>query len=343
MKNKSYPLIDLFKLVFACMVVVLHAELLNPKVELEYRIQITIFALIVPFFFVCSGFFLGGKNSKLDNSEIINKTIIKALKKYLKLYLLWGGWYFCLNLIKMVLIDKQLIKKLPFYIHQLLVEGSGGGTWYLYTLIWCVGILLLLHMIKDSKALWALSAILILLYVLGPLLFSEYFKTCKVCTLYKSIFISDKNIFFFGMYFFCGYLLGYYDILKFMQSIKKRIIIYIVIFYEIAYFLYGLLLYDYHSYIHLLVFPVLKAVAVFLLFILGLYNGSDKYNNYLIRKLSTVVYFTHWTFVLAIMYINSYLSLNSVLVSLICLISDLIISYFIVTMFKGKVYKLLFM
>lgn len=48
-KKNIYQWIDVFKLIFATLIILMHADMLNGK-GFELRIQTTVFALAVPFF-----------------------------------------------------------------------------------------------------------------------------------------------------------------------------------------------------------------------------------------------------------------------------------------------------
>ena len=113
--RKQNGAIDLCKFVFAVMIVLMHADLLS-GIRNGYRIQITLFALAVPFFFVTSGYFLGLKLNKVDNT-LDQKVIVKSsLKRFLRLYLLFGGWYFICDVIKTVAISHNKVSDLLYYV-----------------------------------------------------------------------------------------------------------------------------------------------------------------------------------------------------------------------------------
>lgn len=59
-EKKSIRGIDLFKFIFSLMIVAMHANMLNPDNPLQYKIQLTVFSLAVPYFFICTGYFAGG-------------------------------------------------------------------------------------------------------------------------------------------------------------------------------------------------------------------------------------------------------------------------------------------
>ncbi|MCR5605720.1 MAG: acyltransferase family protein, partial [Treponema sp.] len=293
-KKQVYPVVDIIKLLFAFLIVLMHAELLNPSIVIEYRLQITVFALIVPFFFVSAGFFLGKRiDGTNDNIQIIKITLIR----YLKLYLIFGGWYLTVNLLKAGLIDKDK-QTIIHLFHQLIVETPGGGIWFVYTLVWCV---LILYAIKGNKSkciiIWLVFATI---YLLGAYFFSKQLDNSEVRRIYNMMFLSEHNLMFYGVFFFGGFLLGANSI---YERIKKWKYIYILII--VIYLLFGLLLYDWNDLFQVVVFSIMKAASVFSLFGLAILKSDDtSINISIIRKISTVLYFTHWNFIYVVIFLR---------------------------------------
>lgn len=84
-KSNSNQLIDIFKLIFALCVVAIHTNLFG-GVKYGYILKCNIYRLAVPFFFICSGYFLADKVIKS------NYNVGKFIKKNLVVYLIGGGF-----------------------------------------------------------------------------------------------------------------------------------------------------------------------------------------------------------------------------------------------------------
>lgn len=65
--KREYPGIDLLKFVFSLMIVAMHANILNPEIQFQYKLQLTVFALAVPFFFMSTGYFCFCEGGKTQN------------------------------------------------------------------------------------------------------------------------------------------------------------------------------------------------------------------------------------------------------------------------------------
>ena len=97
MKNKliiSYPFIDIFKLIFALGIVALHTGFLL-NFNFGYYVHSFFFRLGVPFFFLCSGFFLASKVEEKNKKDVF----LKYLKKLFTIYLILSFVYLILNMI----------------------------------------------------------------------------------------------------------------------------------------------------------------------------------------------------------------------------------------------------
>ena len=331
----NYPLIDIIKFVFAIMIVLMHADFLDQTIVVEYRIQITVFALIVPFFFVASGFFIGVKFG--DDVEENNKIITTSLKRYVRLFAIFGGWYFVINILKSIIIDHDLIKNLPHIIHQLLVETPGGGIWYVYTLIWCVVILYFCNKASSfDKNIKITLVVFFILFLFGAFFFARPLKETPVRELYDRVLLTDRNVLFYGIYFFSGFMVSRCCFKR--NAMRVIFLISVVVFFII----YGLLFYDWNSIPESIVFAILKLLAVLAIFLLGLQLDSANLHTKQVRQMSTVIYFTHWNFIYFVVFAKNHFAFNHRILAVVCAALSVCFAYAILKIWKGKVYKMLF-
>lgn len=93
MKNQEvvehYPRLDFLKFIAAVLVITIHTQLfcdINEWIYCYYGKIIT--SCAVPFFFVLSGYFYG---KEYQQGMLSRYKCGRLIKKYLKMYLLWGG------------------------------------------------------------------------------------------------------------------------------------------------------------------------------------------------------------------------------------------------------------
>lgn len=337
MEKKVYPVIDILKFLFAIMIVVMHANILNTSQPFEYRLQLTLFALIVPFFFVSSGFFIGKKVKNKNKTQSADSIIKNVGKRFLKLYLIFGTWYFCINLAKELIIAHGDISTLINLLHTLAVESPGGGIWFIYTMLWGILILFFLARSENIKVLVVSEISFFVFYLAGSVFFLNDFGDTEIRHVYEKILISNRNILFFGVYFFGGYLVGFST--KFQKLLYHPLFNIPVVFF---YLIYGLFFYNWNDIAETLIFSVMKCVAVFLIFGCSLYQPKKNKNTLTIRKYSTSIYFTHFSFVYLILFIQSKFIIDRVATALICLLLDVILCTFLIYFKKGKLYSKLF-
>lgn len=337
-KNNVYQWIDVFKLIFAALIVLMHADMLNGN-GFELRIQITVFALAVPFFFIATGFFVGNKLRITD--DLVERQVItkRSIKKFLKLYLIFGSWYFLLDIVKLLIKHEDLAKGLFFLFHRCIVYTPGGGMWYVYTAIIGLSILVLLKC-KNKLVLlfFILSSIT---YMFGGFFFMDKYSNILMRRLYSSLFISDLNIIFFSVYLFGGILLGiYFNVIKNKINLmhSKLFLISIITLYII----YGLFLHNMDNNLSVFFFLTLKLISCFSIFILCLNMKAFCADTTIIRQYSSSMYFIHWNFINLLLILRKYIYINRFVGALLCLLLSIILSTFVIKLKKGKYYRLLF-
>ena len=130
MKSNTVSAVDLFKCIFAICVVAIHTMAFKDHGESAYvAFTYCITSFAVPYFFVCSGYFLGRKIYGKDLQKSDYRLILKNYaQRLLKPYLIWGCWYFLIVLVNEIVRNhKNVIEALKSGIHNWIVSSPGGG------------------------------------------------------------------------------------------------------------------------------------------------------------------------------------------------------------------------
>lgn len=334
MKNNRYFLIDIFKLIFACFVVAIHSKILaQNQSAIGYFIYKDFFRVGVPFFFVCSGLFIGLKiYSKREETNTIVFKFIKRLLYPLIFWLIMSLPFELKNLEgkNIATIIDILVRKIIFY--------PWGAMWYVWALI--IGLLLLLPFIKKDKMRIAIA--------LGTILYSfalicnSYYYVVENTVLkaivdkYISIAFSARNGVFVGFVFIaCGILIAkkvYYNSVNHKIVSLLAVGSYILLVAE-TFLIRGK---DYIDggplYINLLTF-----VPLFVLY-LTKYKSTRDFS--IFATYSAGIYFSHKFFVNLYKYINP--EIHSIQLFSLVMVSSLIlltILYKINNKYVNKVIK----
>ena len=206
MKSR-YTGIDICRLVFACLIPLLHISL-PPSVSL-YIVRQYISRLGVPFFFAVSGMFL--------SKAIADKGNLTAMKKQFRRI---GGMlclWFC--------IYAPLFSRGRYSINEYIFL-TPGYLWYLSAMLFA---LLPFCLIKDERAKYGIALIL---YIVGTLFGGSYQWLSGGGTgWYARIFLSTRNGLFFAFPLMCVGEMAW----KAKASLHKLLITTILLFAEITF------------------------------------------------------------------------------------------------------------
>lgn len=119
--------------------------------------------MAVPFFFVCSGFFIQNKVSKSDNPFLVlNRSCIR----YIKLYIIWQLIYFPVALKFLISNNHDFWDNFSYCVHYFLFVGEimfSWPLWYLHALIVSIILVCLLYKAKLSLIqIWIVSVIMMI-------------------------------------------------------------------------------------------------------------------------------------------------------------------------------------
>lgn len=128
--------------------------------------------MAVPFFFVCSGFFIQNKISKSGDPFIV---LYKSCIRYVKLYVFWHIIYFPVALKFLISNMHNFYENLSYCVHNFLFVGEivfSWPLWYLHGLIVAIILIYLLYKFKLSLLqIWFVS---IIMMIFGYLLSIAY-------------------------------------------------------------------------------------------------------------------------------------------------------------------------
>ncbi|MBS7146772.1 MAG: acyltransferase [Intestinibacter bartlettii] len=294
MSKKNIVGIDLFKLIAAILIVILHC-IGNFFGEIGNAFKINICSIAVPFFFITSGYFYGRGLNRNENSK---KTyFIKYEKNLIKMYIAWS----LIGIPFMIRSYLSIYGNRYSYIFLLMIRnvfftGTFGIYWYILAMI---GSSILIYYFSSRNRLKLMYILSFLCFIFGILysgfqswsenhiIFSYLFKLTWI------IFASERN-FLMVSWFYMG--IGYYLA---THEVKINLSWSIVLFILFTGIKFG------ESYINSIdilngntisVVQALQAVTYFLIAInlkLNCMQGISK----IMRELSSTIYFTHFLFI----------------------------------------------
>lgn len=339
--KKQYNAIDLLKLFFSICVVGIHTGIMqNESSNIEWGILHAIFRLAVPFFFVCSGFFLGLKLYRANSREEGLIQIKKYVKRLIIPFIFWMVIGLPIQIYSyreysFIMIIIRIIRDIIFY--------PWGALWYVWGLL--VAIIIIIPFYKKGKIK---SAMIIggILYFFALVCNNYYFVVentvfQKIVDLYLKVCVSPRNGIFEGLYFVSTgiYISKLISEGKNLNTFKHKailIIAYILLIFEI-FLIKGNTYKDDHSLfvMFLILIPEILIVIT---------NINIKLDTKFIRNYSTGIYFIHRPTINAIKVvlvifnfsINSYAMFGAVMVIAIILLT---IFYKINNSYLNKVIK----
>ena len=201
-KKRQYHFVNLAKFISAILVIGIHTSPLQGlHPNLNYFTRSIVFRLAVPFFFICSGYFLSDKLFS-DDKEKTKNYIKKHILNMLNIYIFWSIIYTLLNF-NTYFGDGNIIKNIILTIARFLFKGAYVHLWYLSAL--CVSVYLI-YVILDKYNFNVLIFISVLFYIFGlcgDLYYGFIANTIfgKMMNIYFLLFGEMFNSFSWGMIF----------------------------------------------------------------------------------------------------------------------------------------------
>lgn len=337
-KSKYYYGIDLFKFICALLVVSIHSTMFLEWEGLYHFFHNYITRFAVPFFFISSGFFF---SRILENKDTMKIGIKHYSVRLLRPFMIWGAFYFVISFLEMILIDKTSIYTAAKYkLHLLLVESPGGGLWYVEALLWiCLIVRFTYKNDENLRNYLIVGGILYLIQGAWNLEGLEFASILK--SMYFKVFLSERTFIFYGVYFFIGIFIAL-NLKKAISSPTRFFLLQVILYVTFA--ITNLKV----DYIGLAITnQLIKGfIAVnWFLIALNISNNSIpncwlKYNS---RKLSTIIYFTHFTAIYFVKVVYKILNIefntNCTIACLICIV--LLIAYSVLLCQSNEMKKII--
>ena len=161
MNDRNYT-IDLFKFISSILIIGIHTNLfVDINDTLNFAFVDIVCRLAVPFFAVCSGYFL---SKSLAKNEFRAKPIKKQEWKMIKLYALWTVLYLLYSIPTWIKTGWMSFGAFKDYALATVTQGCHYHLWYLISLIYTLPLFYLcVRFIKNRKLLFVL---MIALYII---------------------------------------------------------------------------------------------------------------------------------------------------------------------------------
>ena len=178
--KKHYYSIDLAKFSCAILVIALHTNVVDQfSQQFSFIIRNFIYNLLVPFFFICSGyFFYRGQYEKKDYYK-------KYIYKIFKIYFFWTSIYMPIIFLNYINNERGAIINLFIFIRNFLFAGSVYHLWYLISLIYSIYIISLLIKKNRFKELLILPLLCLIFILWGQ---SSYGENSIITKIYMLLF-----------------------------------------------------------------------------------------------------------------------------------------------------------
>ncbi len=284
--KKHYPAVDLMKFVMALLVIIIHRKMFPNNMDFANFITGDVICRIaVPFFFMCSSFFLF---KKIDPKDKISKTIVwHTEKRLIILYIIWSIIYIPCNFVKSFtghydeITLGGLLGQILVWIKNFFYDYSFIHLWYVYSLIVAFPIIYIALKKLSAKTLSIISFFISVV----ALIVNE-------CIIDLDVFLPNPLLKLFissGVCISLGALLAKSD-LKFL--INKKWTFFIINFTVMI--IAGIFRYNSENRIFFVITELLAYITAFSVLIICVNSNIKSHSYYTtLRNYSTLMYFSH--------------------------------------------------
>lgn len=300
----KYNSIDILKFIASFFVVMIHISMfrdVNPYLELFITNGVA--RLAVPIFFLASAFFFYKKNLNLTCEEQ-KKSLLKYTKRMAILYASWFVISLPMTIYQRFIYNgKPLLENMLQFVKSFFLTSTFSGSWFLVSCIFSVWFLYFVFnkSFKDAtrvnKLIIGICCFTYLLCVITSV-YGKVFTILGLENLYKKIiYLTAKpyNSIIVGLPYF---VLGRYFAKKDIHLTKFRkllgILCFVLLFIEIF------LTYKFELKIASDCYFMLLPCASFIFVFVKDINIELKFNPVILRKTSTIIFFSHFIFIFTI-------------------------------------------
>ena len=146
--KKNYNALDGMRFFCAILVIAIHTQFLSGVSFDAYFSLMAVCSIPVPFFYVCSGFFLFDKFTYTPRGKIAKGRdnlllMLRYVKRIVITYIIWSAAYFLLNAYRTVHNGGSLGNFISTIPKNFFVNGSEYHLWYVVCLIYAIPLLFL--------------------------------------------------------------------------------------------------------------------------------------------------------------------------------------------------------
>lgn len=287
-KINEFPNVDYMKLLMACFVIGIHTWLSSTfQNEVATKILNLLFSIAVPYFFICSGFFLFRNNGKVN----IRHRMIQYAKSITSMYVIWTLIYLPFTIYSYYTDGLSLKQGILAFIRGFFFIGEHSYSWPLWYLLALITAVVLIYCMQQLHFKpFMITIVGFIMFIIGH--YINYLHTNalnlmgipQITDLYFKIFQNTRNGLFIGLFYVSlGLVIARFG------RIKNPIV-------NICLIVIG----DCLAYLG---FWVGMPLLVFSLFSLTLSESQFSKGAVTCRKISTIFYFTHMLLI-APVYIN---------------------------------------
>ncbi len=222
-KKAQYGFVDIMKFLLALLIVSSHyiSENAVGRISSVIDYASSLYVIVVPFFFACSGFFLF---RKLDGGENDGPKIKSYCIRLLVMYAGWSVLYYLFKVLTWIRFGTTTEEVLRDLLHAV-TYSTYKTIWFLPATV--VGVLMTVFLTRKIgiRGTIAAAAVLYLIGCIG-VSYSFLLKDSKLLSTYNSIFESTRNGLFNGFPFvLIGYLAAKKEKEGFSGTLKKNVIL----------------------------------------------------------------------------------------------------------------------
>lgn len=316
--KRLYPGVDYLKLLFAISIVFTHTYCHDFGFLGSMFINV-VSVTGVPFFFICSGFFLKAGLDRHQTGDEKKKYYYNYVVRLLKMYVSWTIITIpvAIIIINSAYPESSVVFKCIYWIRMLFLSGSLGVYWYILALI--ISSFLLYHAEKKGSTL-LLFIVSLIFFVWGELYNSSCNKGQPYFEWIHVLFSSTRNFLNMGLFYM---LLGFFLSNRIEIFVKNTISVVLLLVLSLVLRLVEI------SFFHTSIGVVFLALLCFIAAVSTIHTDV---NTVLLRRLSIGLYMIHFPVILLL---DFYLKKGTVIDFTITIVISLAL-YFIIDMLLPK-------